>query len=82
MYDPTLNARMARERYQDFLRQAERDRLAARTHTSRLTLSRRAARPLGQMLLRLGASLLRYGRAEQPAITYTYRPPVGSIELN
>lgn len=82
MYDPTFNARLARERYQDYLRQAEQDRLAARARAGQLTLSRRAARPLGQVLLRLGTGLLRYSQAEQPAIAHRYRPSVGSTELN
>ena len=82
MYDPTLNARIARERYKDYLRQAEQRRLAARVGASQLTLSRRVARPLGKLLLRLGADLLRYGRVELPAGTYPYRSSVGSIELN
>jgi hypothetical protein len=81
-YDPILNARLARERHQDYLREAAQRRLAARARAGRLTLSRRAARPLGQVLLRLGAILLRYGQAEQPAAANSYRSSVGSIEWN
>jgi hypothetical protein len=82
MFDPMLNGQLAREQYQDKLRQAEQRRLAARVRQGRLTLLRRAARPLGRALLRLGASLLRYGLAEQPAASGPYRPSVGSIDLN
>jgi hypothetical protein len=82
MYDTILGARLARERYQDMLRQAEQRRLIARARQSHLTLTRRAARPLGHALLRLGAGLLRYGLADQPAATRAYRPSVGSIKLN
>ena len=70
MFDPTYQARIARERYQEYLRQAELSRLATCARASQLSLSRRAARPLGQALLRLGVSLLRYGQAEQPAIAH------------
>jgi hypothetical protein len=64
MFDPIFNARLARERYQDLLREAERNRLASRARQGQLTLPRRAARPIGRVLLRLGASLLRYGLVE------------------
>jgi hypothetical protein len=70
MYDPTLNARIARERYNDYLRQAEQQRLANRASASQLALSRRAARPLGKLLLWLGGGLVRYSQAEQPAIAH------------
>ena len=82
LYDPTLNARIARERYEDYLREAAQRRLVTRARAGQLTLSRRAARPLGKLLLRLGAGLLRYGQAEQPTVTRPYHPSVGSIELN
>src|SRR5262245_37493099 len=81
MLDPTYQARIARERYQDYLRQAELSRLASRARASQLSLSRRAARPLGQALLRLGVSLLRYGQVEQPTLTLPYRRSVSSIEM-
>jgi hypothetical protein len=82
MYDPLYSAYVAQERYDDMVRQAARRRLAARVRPPALALSRRAARPLGRALLRLGAGLLRYGQVEQPAATRPYRPPVRSVELN
>ena len=81
-YDPIFSGRIARERYKDILREAEQIRLANRARTSQLTLARRAARPLGRALLRLGEGLLRYGQAEQPTLTVPYRTSVGSIEMN
>ena len=81
-YDPILNGRIARERYKDMLREAEQSRLAKRARANQLTLTRRAARPLGRALLRLANGLLRYGQAEQPALTVPYRTTVGSIEMN
>ena len=82
MFDPIFNARLARERYQDLLREAERNRLASRARQSQLTLPRRAARPIGRVLLRLGASLLRYGLVETPTTTRPYHPSARSIEMN
>jgi hypothetical protein len=82
MFDPIFNARLARERYQDLLREAERNRLASRARQGQLTLPRRAARPIGRVLLRLGASLLRYGLVEAPTTTRPYHPSVRSIEMN
>ena len=79
-YDPILHARLARERHQEYLREAAQNRLVARA--GRLTLARRAARPLGQALMRLGASLLRYGLVEQTAAAGPYHPSVRSIELH
>jgi hypothetical protein len=77
-----LSARYAREQYLDNCRNAERRRLVARVEGRRPSLARRAARPLGQALLRLGAGLLRYGQAEQPVAANSYRSSVGSIEWN
>jgi hypothetical protein len=82
MFDPIFNARLARERYQDLLREAERNRLASRARQGQLTLPRRAARPLGRVLLRLGVSLLRYGLVETPTTTRPYHPSARSIEMN
>ena len=70
MLHPELGARYAREQYRDLSRNIERRRLVARAEGGRRSLARRAARPLGQILLRLGADLLRYGQAEQPAIAH------------
>jgi hypothetical protein len=82
MLDPLLNAQLARERYQDNIRQATQNRLLARARQGQLTLPRRAARPLGRALLRLGAFLLRYGLVEPDAGIRPYRPSVRSIKLN
>jgi hypothetical protein len=77
---PELSSRYAREQYLDNCRSAARRRLVARAEGSRPSLARRAARPLGHLLLRLGAGLLRYGQAEQPA-ALPHRSSVSSIEL-
>jgi hypothetical protein len=77
---PEVSARYAREQYLDNCRSVARRRLVARAEGRRPSLARRAARPLGNLLLRLGAGLLRYGQAEQPA-THPYRSSVSSIEL-
>jgi len=73
---------VAREQYEDQCRQAARSRLAARAGRGRLPLLRRAARPIGHMLLRLGVGLLRYGQVDPPIPTHVYRSSVRSIELN
>jgi hypothetical protein len=82
MNNPLLTAPLARERYQELLKDAEQRRLVARARQNQLTLTRRAARPLGHALLRLGASLLRYGLVDQPASRRVYRTSVRSIKLN
>jgi hypothetical protein len=73
---------MAREQYQDQCRRAARSRLAARAGRAQLPLLRRAARPLGHILLRLGTDLLRYGQVEPPIPTRIYQSSIRSIELN
>jgi hypothetical protein len=82
MLHPELSARMAREQYNDNLSRAARNRLVAAAGRSRLTLSRRAARPLGRVLLRLSVRLLRYGLIEIPATTRAHRASARSVELN
>jgi hypothetical protein len=82
MLHSELGASMAREQYQDQRRRAAQRQLAAQAGPARLPLLRRVARPLGHLLLRLGASLLHYGGAESPLLTQAYRPSVRSIELN
>jgi hypothetical protein len=62
--NPILEEMLARERATERLREADRRRLIARVSQDRLTLTRRAARPIGHMLLRLGAWLLCYGLVE------------------
>jgi hypothetical protein len=79
---PELSARYVREQYLDNYRSAEHRRLVARAEQRRFSLARRAARPLGQMLLRLGAGLLRYGQSELPTAANAHRSSVGSIEWN
>jgi hypothetical protein len=72
---------VARERHRDFVARSARDHIASMADGGALPLARRVARPLGRQLLRLSLALLRYGQAEaQPTITY--RPSVGSVELN
>ena len=62
--NPILEELLARERAAEYLREADRRRLIARVAQDRLTLARRAARPIGRMLLRLSAWLLCYGLVE------------------
>jgi hypothetical protein len=71
----------ARARHQALLDEVSRERLANACRTQ-LPFTRRAARPLGRALFKLGARLLRYGKVEQPAIMPLYRPSAHSIELN
>jgi hypothetical protein len=77
MLHPELSTRYAREQYQDTLREATRNRMAFLASQGRLTLRRRAARTLGHALLRLGASLLRYGLVESPVPTRV--PSIGRL---
>ena len=62
--NPILEELLARERAAERLREADRRRLIARVAQARLTLARRAAGPIGRMLVRLGAWLLCYGLLE------------------
>ena len=62
--NPILEELLARERAAERLREADQRRLIARASQDRLTLARRAARPIGRMLLRLGAWLLCYSLVE------------------
>ena len=71
---------IARAQYDDYVAQAAHDRLLADVRNTQLPLSRRVARPLGQVLLQLSILLLRYARAETPAVLY--HSPVQSVELN
>jgi hypothetical protein len=73
--------RIAQEQHRDRIAAAEQHRLAAACRP-RLAVARRAARPIGRALVRLGATLLRYGRAEAPAETQLYRATARSIRLN
>jgi hypothetical protein len=71
----------ARDRRHDYLAAVEHDALIAACGRP-LALTRRAARPLGHALFKLGAWLLRYGKAESPATLSVYRPSARSIKLN
>ena len=82
MLNPLLDADVALQRRREQLGQAEQNRQLAMQRQLQLSLSRRAARPLGRVLLWLGAGLLRYGRVEAPVATRPYRPSIQSIELN
>ena len=76
-----MSTRIAQEQHRDRIAAAEQHRLVAacRPH---LAVARRAARPLGRALVRLGATLLRYGRVESPADIQPYRASARSIQLN
>lgn len=73
-------AMIARAQYDNYVVQAAHDQLMADVCNTQLPFSRRVARPLRQAMLRLSILLLRYGRAETPAVLY--RSPVQSVELN
>jgi hypothetical protein len=72
---------LARARHQSFLDEAAQHRLV-KASAPQLPFPRRAARPLGRAFFQLGAWLLRYGRAEQPAALQVYQPSASSIKLN
>ena len=76
-----ITTRVAKEQLQDRIAAAEQHRLAAAC-APRLAVSRRAARPIGRALMRLGATLLRYGRVESPAEIQPYHASAHSIQLN
>jgi hypothetical protein len=71
----------ARDRRREYLAGVEHDSLIAACGRP-LALTRRAARPLGHALFKLGAWLLHYGKAESPATLRVYRPSSHSIKLN
>jgi hypothetical protein len=75
------STRIAHEQHRDRIAAAEQRRLVAACGPQ-LAVSRRAARPLGHALMRLGATLLRYGRVESPADIQPYRTSAHSIRLN
>jgi hypothetical protein len=76
-----ITTRIAQEQHRDRIAAAERRRMVAACQPA-LAVSRLAARPLGRALMRLGATLLRYGRVEAPAETRPYRASARSIRLN
>ena len=82
MLNPEFHVQVKLEQFRDYLATAERDHLAARLRTPQLILTRRAARPLGHVLLRLGTLLLRYGRIESSTSIFDYGPPARSARLN
>ena len=77
--NPEMTARYANERCRDYLAAAEHDRLVHACEAS-LSLTRRAARPLGRALFSLGAWLLRYGKDEAAAPMQAYRRSFHSIK--
>ena len=72
---------MAEEQHRDRIAAAEQHRMVMAC-CRRLAVARRAARPIGHALARLGAALLRYGRVEPPADTRPYTVSARSIQLN
>jgi hypothetical protein len=76
-----ISARVANEQRRDLLADAERRRQLAACEPV-MPLARRAARPLGRALVRLGTTLLHYGRDESPADIQPYRASAHSIQLN
>ena len=77
-----MTTQVQQEQRRDWLAAAEQRRRAAIVCGPRAMFSRRVAAPLGRALMHLGASLLRYGRAEAPAATRPYRASTRSIRLN
>jgi hypothetical protein len=77
-----LTRQVKQEQRRDWLAAAEQRRQAAIVSGPQATLSRRVAAPLGAALVRLGARLLRYGRAGTPTATRPYRASARSIRLN
>ena len=73
---------VAKAQHRDHLATAERNRQAAQLQQNQPTLARRAAAPVGRALIYIGASLLRYGRADEPSVTTPYRASSRSIGLN
>jgi hypothetical protein len=76
-----LQADYAREQYRSYVATAEHDRMVL-SLARPLPLSRRAARPLGRALFKLGAWLLRYGRNDPTTTLRAYRASARSIRLN
>ncbi|MFL5803329.1 MAG: hypothetical protein ACJ8CR_16510 [Roseiflexaceae bacterium] len=77
-----MTMQVQQEQRRDWLAAAERRRQTAIVSGARVALSRRVAAPLGAALVRLGARLLRYARAEAPTATRPYRASARSIRLN
>ena len=77
-----LDLLVARERQREWIAAAAQGQRANAVCGPRPGLSRRAARPVGRLLIRAGAGLLRYGRAAPPSTTRPYRASSRSIELN
>ena len=76
-----ITTRIAEEQHRDRMAAAEQHRMV-KACRPRMAVSRRAARPIGHALVRLGATLLRYGNVEQPADTRPYTVSARSIQLN
>ncbi len=68
MWNHEFDVRVAFEHQRDLLAEAAHDRLVADASSQRRSLPRRAAHPLGRVLLQLGASLLRYSQDTAPAL--------------
>jgi hypothetical protein len=60
---PELDVMITQERYNDYLREANEDRLAALVRGPRRPILRRTAHTFGRALVRAGAQLIRFGRA-------------------
>lgn len=68
VYYPDPEGREAHARHYALLAEAEQWRLANMGCPPRVSVVRRGARLAGRALVRLGASLMRYGRAESAVI--------------
>ena len=80
MWPLDIAAQVKCEQYRDELRVVEKACPTIRRMP--LSLSRRAARPLGCFLVRLGTILQRYGRMESSTIKWEYRPSTEANRLN
>jgi hypothetical protein len=76
-----ISTRVVNEQHRDWLADVERQRMIAACEPE-MPLARRVARPIGRVLMRMGAMLLRYGRDESPADIQLYRASGHSIQWN
>jgi hypothetical protein len=77
-----MTMQVQQEQRRDWLAAAEKRRQSAAVCGPQTALSRRIAAPLGRALVRLGTTLLRYGRAEALVVTKPYHASPRSIRLN
>jgi hypothetical protein len=83
MVDPyNRDGQAARDRHHELLAESAEWRLANETLAERRSVVRASARWVGRRLVRLGARLLSYGRAEGAIVIHLPRPTTRSAQLN